>query len=419
MAHAVIHAENMSRFLKNATFPILIVVVLAFFAQRFLGQSDEKPKPNFGQFLTQVENGQVKSVTIKTQGQHLRRHADRRQDEVRDGLPRQLRAAVDPPPAEERRRALCQRQGRLELGFAADLHPALHPAACVLDIPHELCAGWRLACHELREIPGQATVGRLAQSHVPRRGRSRRGRRGAARDQGVPREPQEVPGARRAHPQGRAALRPARHRQDAAGACGRRRGRRAVLLDLRLRLRRDVRRRGRVTSARPVRAGQAELSLHHLHGRDRRSRAAPRRGSRRRPRRARADAEPAAGRDGRLRDEGQHHPDRRHEPARHPRPGAAAPGPLRPPGRRRPAGPQGPRPDPRGAHARQAARQGDRPRQPRGPDARLHGRGPGEPGERGGPARGPRQQARDHPARAGRGHHARDRGSREEDPRDG
>ena len=48
----------MSRFLKNATFPILIVVVLAFFAQRFLGQSDEKPKPNFGQFLTQVENGQ-------------------------------------------------------------------------------------------------------------------------------------------------------------------------------------------------------------------------------------------------------------------------------------------------------------------------------------------------------------------------
>ena len=51
-AHAV-HclADNMSRFLKNATFPILIVVVLAFFAQRFLGQGEEKPKPNFGQFL--------------------------------------------------------------------------------------------------------------------------------------------------------------------------------------------------------------------------------------------------------------------------------------------------------------------------------------------------------------------------------
>ena len=61
----------MSRFLKNATFPILIVVVLAFFAQRFLGQNDEKPKPNFGQFLTQVENGQVKSVTINTRDNTL------------------------------------------------------------------------------------------------------------------------------------------------------------------------------------------------------------------------------------------------------------------------------------------------------------------------------------------------------------
>ena len=108
--------------------------------------------------------------------------------------------------------------------------------------------------------------------------------------------------------------------------------------------------------ARPLRAGQAELALHHLHGRDRRRRPPPRRRPGRRPRRARADAEPAARRDGRLRDEGQHHPDRRHQPARHPRPGAAAPGPLRPPDRRRPARPQGPQEDPRGPHARQAAR---------------------------------------------------------------
>jgi cell division protease FtsH len=61
----------MSRFLKNATFPILIVVVLAFFAQRFLGQDEGKPKPNFGQFLGQVEDGQVKSVTINTRDNTL------------------------------------------------------------------------------------------------------------------------------------------------------------------------------------------------------------------------------------------------------------------------------------------------------------------------------------------------------------
>jgi cell division protease FtsH len=61
----------MSRFLKNATFPILIVVVLAFFAQRFLGQNEQKPKPNFGQFLTQVKAGDVKSVTLNTRDNTL------------------------------------------------------------------------------------------------------------------------------------------------------------------------------------------------------------------------------------------------------------------------------------------------------------------------------------------------------------
>ena len=51
--------------------------------------------------------------------------------------------------------------------------------------------------------------------------------------------------------------------------------------------------------------------MHRLHGRDRRRRPPPRRRPRRRPRRARADAEPAPRRDGRVRAEGQHHPDRR------------------------------------------------------------------------------------------------------------
>ena len=57
-------------------------------------------------------------------------------------------------------------------------------------------------------------------------------------------------------------------------------------------------------------------------------------GPRRRQRRARADAEPAARRDGRLRGERRHHPDRRHQPARRARPGAAAARPLRPADRR-------------------------------------------------------------------------------------
>ena len=138
-------------------------------------------------------------------------------------------------------------------------------------------------------------------------------------------------------------------------------------------------------------------------------------GIRRRPRRARADAQPAARRDGRLRDEGQHHPHRRHQPPRHPRPGAAAPGPLRPADRRRPPGPPGPQADPRGALARQADRQGHRHGRAGRADAGLHRRRPGQPRQRGGAPRGaPRQEAHRHD-RARRGHHARPRRSREED----
>ncbi len=52
----------MSRFFKSAAFPILIVVVLAFFAQKLISPNDGKPDPNYSEFLTQVDRGQVKDV---------------------------------------------------------------------------------------------------------------------------------------------------------------------------------------------------------------------------------------------------------------------------------------------------------------------------------------------------------------------
>jgi len=61
----------MSRFFKNAAFPILLVVVLAFFAQKLITPNEGKPKPDYGQFLTQVESHQVKSVTINTRDNTL------------------------------------------------------------------------------------------------------------------------------------------------------------------------------------------------------------------------------------------------------------------------------------------------------------------------------------------------------------
>jgi cell division protease FtsH len=55
-----------SRFFKSALFPILIVVVLAFFAQRIISPGDHSKAPNFTEFRQEVSSGQVKSATFNT-----------------------------------------------------------------------------------------------------------------------------------------------------------------------------------------------------------------------------------------------------------------------------------------------------------------------------------------------------------------
>ncbi|MFL5859879.1 MAG: ATP-dependent metallopeptidase FtsH/Yme1/Tma family protein, partial [Solirubrobacteraceae bacterium] len=54
----------MSRFFKSAAFPILIVVVLAFFAQKLIGSSNHGPNYTFGNLLTQLDSKQVKNLSL-------------------------------------------------------------------------------------------------------------------------------------------------------------------------------------------------------------------------------------------------------------------------------------------------------------------------------------------------------------------
>ncbi|MEX0992431.1 MAG: ATP-dependent zinc metalloprotease FtsH [Solirubrobacterales bacterium] len=54
----------MSRFFKNATIPIIIVVALAFFLSRYVNDPKGTHKPNFGEFKTELANGQVESVKM-------------------------------------------------------------------------------------------------------------------------------------------------------------------------------------------------------------------------------------------------------------------------------------------------------------------------------------------------------------------
>jgi cell division protease FtsH len=54
----------MSRFFKSAAFPILIVVVLAFFAQKLIGNSTHQPKYTFGNMIQQLDSGEVKTLSL-------------------------------------------------------------------------------------------------------------------------------------------------------------------------------------------------------------------------------------------------------------------------------------------------------------------------------------------------------------------
>jgi cell division protease FtsH len=57
----------MSRFFKSAAFPILIVVVLAFFAQKLISTGDQKAPPTYGQFVADLQTkGVIKSVDLRT-----------------------------------------------------------------------------------------------------------------------------------------------------------------------------------------------------------------------------------------------------------------------------------------------------------------------------------------------------------------
>ena len=106
-----------------------------------------------------------------------------------------------------------------------------------------------------RQEPSENLCREGHQGHFRRRRRRRRSQGRAEGDRRLSARSEGLRAARRAYPQGHPAGRPARYGQDAAGARGRRRGGRQVLLDFRLRVRRDVRRRRRRPGARPVRAG--------------------------------------------------------------------------------------------------------------------------------------------------------------------
>jgi cell division protease FtsH len=59
------------RFFRSAAFPILIVVVLAFFAQRLINPGSSHETPDYTTFVQRVNSGQIESVTWNTKDNSL------------------------------------------------------------------------------------------------------------------------------------------------------------------------------------------------------------------------------------------------------------------------------------------------------------------------------------------------------------
>ncbi len=197
-----------------------------------------------------------------------------RQEEIHD---LQSRRHLDGRRPAEVRRQGRQQAGRGAIVPVADLHLLVPDAVADrrLDLLHAPDARRRQGRRVFVRQEQGTDAGRGEQHrHVRRRGRLRRGQGGSRRTGRIPARPVQVPEAGRPHSARRADGRVPGHGQDAARQSHRGRGQGPVLLDLRVGLRRDVRRRGRGARARHVRAGEEERAVHRVHRRNRRGRAA-------------------------------------------------------------------------------------------------------------------------------------------------
>ena len=277
--------ESMNDLAKNLLLWVVVAVVLMVVFQSFSPTCGRQPalaiySSSCSRSQQRPRQGGRRSpatsapINVRAQGRQQGHHLQRRARRGPGQRPDQPQGRDQAGAAGERHRRLGA-PAQLPAGAAVHRLLVLHHAADA--------AGRQQGRDDLRPFARQAAGRGPDQGHLRRRRRLRRGQGRSRRTGRVPARPGQVPEARRQDPARRADGRPARHRQDAARQGHRRRGQGAVLLDLRFRLRRDVRRRRRQPRARHVRAGQEARAVHHLHRRNRRGRPPSRRRPGRRP----------------------------------------------------------------------------------------------------------------------------------------
>ena len=133
----------------------------------------------------------------RAQGQRQlgRGHAQHEQRrKIRSRLRRPGVAPVDRVPGKVGRPVQHRIEQNVDLAVPADVCPAFDSDSRLLVLLDQPGPRRRLARNEFRQVARQAYVRRFSEDHLPRRRRGRRGSRRAPRDQGIPRESEEVPG---------------------------------------------------------------------------------------------------------------------------------------------------------------------------------------------------------------------------------
>jgi hypothetical protein len=240
---------DLKRYFRGPFVALLVVIMLFFFVYKYASSSTPYKQANTSRVISMIQAGQVKSAKLidnqqtiqitPLHGQPLEASWVGNQGTVIAGLLQKEVAAGKLPQGYN----VQVPKGSSLLALIIGWLPFLLMILIFVFLLNPIQGGGSRM--NSRQVQGQAGQQGHAEDDFRRHSGRRRGYRGTAGDQGIPAEPGEVPGDRREDPEGRAAVRPAGYRQDAARARWRR-GRGAVLLDLRIGLRRDVRRRRRL-----------------------------------------------------------------------------------------------------------------------------------------------------------------------------
>ena len=201
----------MNKFLKSALFPILILLLLVFVAQRLVVSSSSGPAPpNFPELIQMIDNHQIKSASINLPDQTFSVTTTAGKS-YSSGYPDndvQLTSALTKSGTGY---TVTGRGTNPWWGFLETLLPFVLFIVFWIYLMNRMQGGGSKVMSF-----GKSRAKRMSADAPKVTFRDVAGADEAVEElheiRGVPREPREVPGAGCAYPQGRAAVRSARHR---------------------------------------------------------------------------------------------------------------------------------------------------------------------------------------------------------------